>query len=134
MFVRGGVYRVVKEAMGSTLAKFSVSALMFDYILTGPISGEDERFARFRGYRARRFPFVTAWYFFGLSDMPTQFLAGHAVSDGGLINPSAVSWSVREDWTGVRTVSDAPQNPAQIPSLGHPIEADAFFRRIALQS
>jgi amino acid transporter len=39
MFVRGGVYRVVKEAMGATLAKFSVSALMFDYILTGPISG-----------------------------------------------------------------------------------------------
>ncbi|MGH9404687.1 MAG: APC family permease [Terriglobia bacterium] len=39
MFVRGGVYRVVKEAMGNTLAKFSVSALMFDYILTGPISG-----------------------------------------------------------------------------------------------
>jgi len=39
MFVRGGVYRVVKEAMGSTIAKFSVSALMFDYILTGPISG-----------------------------------------------------------------------------------------------
>src|ERR1051326_1767305 len=33
MFVRGGVYRVVKEAMGSGLAKFSVSALMFDYIL-----------------------------------------------------------------------------------------------------
>src|SRR5262249_28663417 len=26
-------------AMGSMLAKFSVSALMFDYILTGPISG-----------------------------------------------------------------------------------------------
>src|SRR2546428_11366847 len=39
MFVRGGVYRVVKEGMGSMLAKFSVSALMFDYILTGPISG-----------------------------------------------------------------------------------------------
>ncbi|MGH9707932.1 MAG: amino acid permease [Candidatus Acidiferrales bacterium] len=39
MFVRGGVYRVVKEALGSTLAKFSVSALMFDYVLTGPISG-----------------------------------------------------------------------------------------------
>src|ERR1700746_3089208 len=39
MFVRGGVYRVVKEAMGETLAKFSVSALLFDYILTGPISG-----------------------------------------------------------------------------------------------
>jgi amino acid transporter len=39
MFVRGGVYRVVKEALGGGLAKLSVSALMFDYILTGPISG-----------------------------------------------------------------------------------------------
>jgi amino acid transporter len=39
MFVRGGVYRVVKEALGGRLAKISVSALMFDYILTGPISG-----------------------------------------------------------------------------------------------
>ena len=39
MFVRGGVYRVVKEAMGGTLAKLSVSALLFDYVLTGPISG-----------------------------------------------------------------------------------------------
>jgi len=38
MFVRGGVYRVVKEAMGGTLAKVSVSALLFDYVLTGPIS------------------------------------------------------------------------------------------------
>jgi amino acid transporter len=38
MFVRGGVYRVVKEAMGSNLAKIAVSALVFDFILTGPIS------------------------------------------------------------------------------------------------
>ncbi|MEN6449086.1 MAG: amino acid permease [Thermoguttaceae bacterium] len=38
LFVRGGVYRVVKEAMGGFLAKLSVSALMFDYALTGPIS------------------------------------------------------------------------------------------------
>jgi amino acid transporter len=38
MFVRGGVYRVVKSALGGTLAKLSVSALLFDYILTGPIS------------------------------------------------------------------------------------------------
>ncbi len=39
LFVRGGVYRVVKEAMGGFVAKLSVSALLFDYILTGPISG-----------------------------------------------------------------------------------------------
>lgn len=38
MFVRGGVYRVVREAMGAVYAKFSVSALLFDYVLTGPIS------------------------------------------------------------------------------------------------
>jgi amino acid transporter len=39
MFIRGGVYRVVKEALGGGFAKLSVSALMFDYVLTGPISG-----------------------------------------------------------------------------------------------
>jgi amino acid transporter len=39
MFVRGGVYRIVKEAIGGGPAKLAVSALMFDYILTGPISG-----------------------------------------------------------------------------------------------
>src|ERR1700739_4951266 len=39
MFVRGGVYRAVKQSLGGGLAKFSVSALMFDSILTGPISG-----------------------------------------------------------------------------------------------
>jgi amino acid transporter/nucleotide-binding universal stress UspA family protein len=38
MFVRGGVYVVVRDAMGHFMAKLSVSALMFDYILTGPIS------------------------------------------------------------------------------------------------
>src|SRR5262249_52282696 len=39
LFVRGGVYRVVREAMGAFAAKIAVSALMFDYVLTGPISG-----------------------------------------------------------------------------------------------
>src|SRR5215471_8914131 len=39
MFVRGGVYRIVKEAIGGKFAKAAVSALMFDYVLTGPISG-----------------------------------------------------------------------------------------------
>src|ERR1700739_3072323 len=39
MFTRGGVYRVVKEALGGTFAKLSVSALMFDSLLAGPLSG-----------------------------------------------------------------------------------------------
>ncbi|MBC8043181.1 MAG: APC family permease [Rhizobacter sp.] len=38
MFTRGGVYRVVRSSLGPNLAKVSVSALMFDYVLTGPIS------------------------------------------------------------------------------------------------
>src|SRR5271156_5628383 len=38
MYVRGGVYVVVRESMGPVMAKLSVSALVFDYILTGPIS------------------------------------------------------------------------------------------------
>jgi amino acid transporter len=65
MFVRGGVYRVVKEAMGGTLAKFSVSALLFDYVLTGPISavvagqylaGFIEDLARSMGHPIAHFP------------------------------------------------------------------------------
>src|SRR2546427_11064265 len=38
MYLRGGVYVVVRDAMGPFLARLSVSALIFDYILTGPIS------------------------------------------------------------------------------------------------
>ena len=36
MFVRGGVYVVVRDAMGPFVARLSVSSLLFDYILTGP--------------------------------------------------------------------------------------------------
>ncbi|MDZ4224484.1 MAG: APC family permease, partial [bacterium] len=38
MFTRGGMYPVVKATLGGTLAKLSVSALLFDFVLTGPIS------------------------------------------------------------------------------------------------
>src|SRR6267154_5179547 len=38
MFVRGGVYVVVRDSMGPFLARISVSSLLFDFILTGPIS------------------------------------------------------------------------------------------------
>ncbi len=38
MFVRGGVYVVVRDSLGHTMAKLSVSALVVDYVLTGPIS------------------------------------------------------------------------------------------------
>src|SRR5260370_19609100 len=38
MFVRGGGYRGVKEAMGGTLANVSVSPLLVAYVLTRPLS------------------------------------------------------------------------------------------------
>lgn len=38
MFVRGGVYVVVRDSMGRVMAKLSVAALVVDYALTGPIS------------------------------------------------------------------------------------------------
>src|SRR5215467_9277326 len=38
MFVRGGVYVVVRDSMGPFIARISVSSLIFDYVLTGPIS------------------------------------------------------------------------------------------------
>lgn len=38
MFVRGGVYVVVRDSIGPRTAKLSVSALVVDYVLTGPIS------------------------------------------------------------------------------------------------
>src|SRR5215468_3410584 len=65
MYTRGGVYRVVKEAMGGALAKFSVSALLFDYVLTGPISsvvagqylaGFIEDVVRYSGHPLHAFP------------------------------------------------------------------------------
>lgn len=39
LFTRGGVYVVVRETMGKSMAKIGVSALIFDYLLTSPISG-----------------------------------------------------------------------------------------------
>ncbi|WP_424244189.1 amino acid transporter [Elusimicrobium posterum] len=38
LFVRGGIYRVVREGLGHRAAKVAVSALLFDFLLTGPIS------------------------------------------------------------------------------------------------
>jgi amino acid transporter len=63
--VRGGVYRVVRRAMGGTLAKFSVSALLFDYVLTGPLSsvvagqylaGFIQDIFRYSGHALKHFP------------------------------------------------------------------------------
>src|SRR5256885_5744300 len=38
LFVRGGVYRIVKEALGGFWAKADVFGLLFDYVLTWTIN------------------------------------------------------------------------------------------------
>ncbi|HJD20069.1 MAG TPA: APC family permease [Candidatus Avelusimicrobium excrementipullorum] len=38
LFVRGGVYKVVRDGLGDNAAKFAASAMAFDFLLTGPIS------------------------------------------------------------------------------------------------
>jgi len=78
MFVRGGVYRAVKQSLGGGLAKFSVSALMFDYILTGPISG------------------VSAGQYLGglLSELAQYFHLTKSAFSGGLIDVIAASFAI----------------------------------------
>ena len=89
MFVRGGVYRVVKEAMGGTLAKLSVSALLFDYVLTGPISGvsagqlhrrPDQRHADARRQRTRALPIEATAAFIADPDHRLFLVAQHAAA------------------------------------------------------
>ncbi len=38
LFVRGGAYKIVREGLGDRMAKLAASALIFDFLLTGPIS------------------------------------------------------------------------------------------------
>jgi amino acid transporter/nucleotide-binding universal stress UspA family protein len=94
MFVRGGVYRIVKEAMGGRLARLAVSALLFDYILTGPISG------------------VTAGqYFVGLlNDLfdlgPSSFLITHQNGLSALIAIGVTIYFWRVNTKGIHESSD----------------------------
>ncbi|HEX4592504.1 MAG TPA: APC family permease, partial [Gemmataceae bacterium] len=87
MFVRGGVYRVVRTAMGGFMGKLAVAALIFDYILTGPISsvtagqylislilevlersghplGNSAAVDNFKAWGAVAFAVAVTWYFF----------------------------------------------------------------------
>src|SRR5450432_2308940 len=104
MFVRGGVYRAVKQSLGGTLAKFSVSALMFDYILTGPISG------------------VAAGQYLGglLSELSVYFhfsgpFAPHTV--GGISASFAVIVTVYFWWENTKGVSESSEKALHIMKL-----------------
>src|SRR6266702_8774708 len=70
MFVRGGVYVVVRDAMGPALARLSVSALIFDYILTGPISAVSAG-----QYLGRLLNDISELLSFGMTVPPNAFAA-----------------------------------------------------------
>jgi amino acid transporter len=74
MFVRGGVYVVVRDAMGHFMARLSVSALIFDYILTGPISVVSAG-----QYLGRLINEISAMMKMGTSISPNLFAAGFGV-------------------------------------------------------
>src|SRR6202790_4665300 len=104
MFVRGGVYRAVKQSLGGTLAKFSVSALMFDYILTGPISGV-----------------AAGQYLAGLiSELLQYFHLGGPLSDNriGLIAASfAIVVTIYFWWENTKGVSESSEKALHIMKL-----------------
>ena len=68
MYVRGGVYVVVRDAMGPFMARLSVSALIFDYILTGPISAVSGG-----QYLGRLLNEISELTHFGVQISPAQF-------------------------------------------------------------
>ena len=70
MYVRGGVYVVVRDAMGPVLARLSVSALIFDYILTGPISAVSAG-----QYLGRLLNDISELLSFGMTVPPNAFAA-----------------------------------------------------------
>ena len=74
MFVRGGVYVVVRDAMGHFMARLSVSALIFDYILTGPISVVSAG-----QYLGRLVNEISEMNHFGIDLPPNLFAAGFGV-------------------------------------------------------
>jgi amino acid transporter/nucleotide-binding universal stress UspA family protein len=135
LFVRGGVYRVVKEALGGFVAKLSVSALLFDYILTGPISGvsagqyivglgldaassryfgihfTESTAAAIQGWGAVVIACATTLYFFR-----QNLLGMHESSDKALkiMIATTVMGVIILAWAGITLATKGPANP--IPS------------------
>ena len=75
MYVRGGVYVVVRDAMGPFLARLSVSALIFDYILTGPISAVSAG-----QYLGRLINEISEMLHAGMTITPNEFAAVFALA------------------------------------------------------
>jgi len=118
MFTRGGVYRVVKEALGGTFAKVSVSALMFDYILTGPISGISA--GQYITNLINQLMLVTnqhGWLppaLVGAGNQPLQFNPNHASVFFAVIATTYYWW---ENIKGIEESSDKALRVMQITTI-----------------
>lgn len=141
LFVRGGVYRIVKEAMGSNPARVAVSALLFDYILTGPISatsggqylvgllndllglGGDSVLARYQNYLSALFAIGVTVYFWrvnirGIHESSTQALR--------IFRAAAVMGVVVIAWCAITLAvrPDLRQLPPMAPDLSKKVDPE----------
>src|SRR5438067_1239010 len=133
MFVRGGVYKVVRYALGGTVARFSVSALMFDYVLTGPISsvsaglylvglinetGQHFRISALRlppNLSAAGFAILVTLYFWHTNRMGIPFSSGKALR---IMHITAVMVAVLIGWS-LFTIRHHGARPVPAPTLSN---------------
>ncbi len=101
MYVRGGVYVVVRDAMGPLLARLSVSALIFDYILTGPISGVSAG-----QYLGRLINEISEMLNAGMSVPPNEFAAAFGVV------ATAYFW-----WSNIKGVHESSSKALRIMQI-----------------
>src|SRR5262245_17210790 len=154
LFVRGGVYRIVKEALGGFWAKAAVSALLFDYVLTGPISGVSagqyivglllETIGRVFGYEidpAFR-DSIKSWGSVGIACAVTvyflhQNLLGIHESSGKALRimiATSVMGVIMLAWSGLTLAVNGPVNPVPSwqPDLQKRFEVDASGNRVPM--
>jgi len=134
MFVRGGVYRVVRRAMGGTLAKFSVSALLFDYVLTGPLSsvvagqylaGFIQDIFHYSGHALKHFPdnafsasvgILVTVYFWWKNTQGIQGSPSHGI---GITPDGKVLWATSKWYHYVAAYSMPDLKLLGVVSVGH---------------
>jgi amino acid transporter/nucleotide-binding universal stress UspA family protein len=154
LFVRGGVYRIVKEALGGFWAKAAVSALLFDYVLTGPISGVSagqyiiglvlETIARLFGWEldeSLRFA-IKSWGSVAIACTVTiyflnQNLIGIHESSGKALRimlATTVMGVIMLAWSGITLGVKGPVNelPSWQPDLQKRFEVDEGGNRVPL--
>lgn len=101
MFVRGGVYQLVRTALGNTLAKSSVSVLIFNYALAGPISGA-----------------AGAHYLIGfLNEILSAAGNPWQIPRGGAVVALATLWTLLLWWRNTRGIQDSSDRAMRVMQI-----------------